>query len=786
MRPRRLQLQGFGPFAEPVDLDFTDVELFALVGPTGAGKSTVIDAMCFALYGSVPRYDDRRLVGSVVHALASEARVAFTFELGGAEYVALRVVRRDAKGKATTRDVRLEQVDGPVLAGAAKEMEPAVVALLGLSFEQFTRAVVLPQGEFARFLHDKPADRQDLLAQLLGLDVYERVAQRARAVGSDAGARVRAERERLDALAASTPDARAQLTARTEALTAAEAEWRGAETDLAGLTERVDAARADVRQAEQRIGALGAVAPPEGVGDDAEVLAGARAALAEASERVAAAVTARSEADAAREAAGDPGDLRTFRDAWTTHAQLTARLGEEQAALAAAQVAEDEAGAARDQAEAALEETRAANATVVVREHLHDGDVCPVCEQTVATVPPVGAIADIAAARERAATVAKAAARASEARAKAASTVEGTTRDLDAYTVRLATAPSLEAVTAALDAVARAQAAVKEAGAAEQSARKAEQAASGALARLERAAEGRRREFRDARDALVGLGLAPPTEVDDLGASWESLAAWAVTEVERIDAGLTATRRTATEAEAARAARLATLIAAARALDLPVGDDATLADLLNALHGERRVTEERRDRLDADLKERAQLEQAIAGRAADAEVANELARLLDASHFERWLVTEALTRLVADASVRLRELSNQRYSFAFTDGRDFQVVDHTQADERRSVRTLSGGETFMASLALALALSDQLAELAPGADHRLGSIFLDEGFGTLDADTLDTVAGAIENLGAGDRMVGIVTHVPELAARVPVQFRVRRVGSGATVERIDS
>ena len=95
MRPRRLQLQGFGPFAEPVDLDFTDVELFALVGPTGAGKSTVIDAMCFALYGSVPRYDDRRLVGSVVHALASEARVAFTFELGGAEYVALRVVRRD-------------------------------------------------------------------------------------------------------------------------------------------------------------------------------------------------------------------------------------------------------------------------------------------------------------------------------------------------------------------------------------------------------------------------------------------------------------------------------------------------------------------------------------------------------------------------------------------------------------------------------------------------------------------------------------------------------------------
>src|SRR5262245_11022061 len=190
MRPRRLEMQGFGPFAEPVALDFTDADLFALVGPTGAGKSTVIDAMCFALYGSVPRYGDRRLVGSVVHALASEARVAFTFELGDVEYVAARVVRRDAKGKATTRDVRLEETGGSVRAGTTKEMDTAVVELLGLDFDQFTRAVVLPQGEFARFLHDKPAARQDLLAQLLGLDVYERVGQRARQAAAASAAQV--------------------------------------------------------------------------------------------------------------------------------------------------------------------------------------------------------------------------------------------------------------------------------------------------------------------------------------------------------------------------------------------------------------------------------------------------------------------------------------------------------------------------------------------------------------------------------------------------------------------
>src|SRR5204862_6050321 len=106
--------------------------------------------------------------------------------------------------------------------------------------------------------------------------------------------------------------------------------------------------------------------------------------------------------------------------------------------------------------------------------------------------------------------------------------------------------------------------------------------------------------------------------------------------------------------------------------------------------------------------------------------------------------------------------------------RDFAVVDHRNADEVRSVRTLSGGETFLASLALALALSERVAELAADGAVRLEALFLDEGFGTLDADTLDVVASAIENLGAGGRMVGIVTHVRELAERVQLRFEVTK------------
>ena len=134
------------------------------------------------------------------------------------------------------------------------------------------------------------------------------------------------------------------------------------------------------------------------------------------------------------------------------------------------------------------------------------------------------------------------------------------------------------------------------------------------------------------------------------------------------------------------------------------------------------------------------------------------------------------------ASATLYELSSGQYSLRSSAEDEFVVVDHRNADETRSVRTLSGGETFQASLALALALSDQLAELSAAGGAKLDAIFLDEGFGTLDADTLETVAGTIESLGTSGRMVGIVTHVPALAERVPVRFRVSRTERGAQVD----
>ena len=178
MRPVRLEMKGFGTFRDEVEVDFSALDLFALVGPTGSGKSTIIDALTFALFGSVARYEHDGRVAPVISTLANEARVRLDFELDGETFTAVRVVRRTANG-ASTKEARLEKGD-EVLAGRAGEMGEAVEALLGLDFGRFTKTVVLPQGKFATFLHDKPSDRQELLRQLLGLGIYTRMGAAAR------------------------------------------------------------------------------------------------------------------------------------------------------------------------------------------------------------------------------------------------------------------------------------------------------------------------------------------------------------------------------------------------------------------------------------------------------------------------------------------------------------------------------------------------------------------------------------------------------------------------------
>ncbi|MGH8932937.1 MAG: AAA family ATPase, partial [Egibacteraceae bacterium] len=210
MRPTKLELSGFTAFRDAEMVDFADADLFALVGPTGAGKTSIIDALCFALYGSVPRLD-KRAVAPVISVGKREARVRFDFTIDGRAYTASRVVRRSGQG-ASTAEARLEHA-GEVIAGDAEGVTKAVTELVGLTFDQFTTCVVLPQGDFARFLRDTPKGRQELLVRLLDLDVYRRMAQAANQRAATCAALAQAASEQLASLDGATQQAVAEAEA---------------------------------------------------------------------------------------------------------------------------------------------------------------------------------------------------------------------------------------------------------------------------------------------------------------------------------------------------------------------------------------------------------------------------------------------------------------------------------------------------------------------------------------------------------------------------------------------
>ncbi|MGY1754910.1 AAA family ATPase [Blastococcus sp. SYSU D01042] len=210
MRVHQLALTAFGPFATRVDVDLDDVGrdgLFLLWGPTGAGKTTLLDAVVFALYGTVPgaRGEERRLRSD--HAAAGVlTEVELELTLGGER---LRITRRPEQQRPkrrgegfTTEQARLtlQRWSGGTWEPVSTRIDEGSEYLrtrLGLSAEQFCQVVLLPQGDFARFLRAEPEDRARLLRTLFDVGRFARVEDWL------AGERA-AARERLDRIRART------------------------------------------------------------------------------------------------------------------------------------------------------------------------------------------------------------------------------------------------------------------------------------------------------------------------------------------------------------------------------------------------------------------------------------------------------------------------------------------------------------------------------------------------------------------------------------------------------
>ncbi|MGW1676542.1 AAA family ATPase [Saccharopolyspora sp. NPDC002376] len=153
-----------------------------------------------------------------------------------------------------------------------------------------------------------------------------------------------------------------------------------------------------------------------------------------------------------------------------------------------------------------------------------------------------------------------------------------------------------------------------------------------------------------------------------------------------------------------------------------------------------------------------------------------------------YVLAARLEEVAVAATRRLQRMSGGRYSFVHSDaagargtrgGLGLDVLDD-YSGKIRPAKTLSGGESFLASLSLALGLADVVAAETGGA--LLDTLFIDEGFGTLDADTLDLVMDTLDDLRAGGRVVGLVSHVEEMRQRIGVRLRVRKSREGSTLE----
>ena len=918
MKPIRLSVQGFMPFRLHQQVDFTGLDLFAIIGPTGSGKSALLDAMTFALYGATPR-----LGLSGMEALISQneqgASVELEFEVRGERH---RVARTRGR-KASQNQVVLETWDtvagrwATQVRGKVAETNERIAEVVGLDFAAFTRAVLLPQGEFSAFLKGKSSDRQKLLGDLLNLGEVAQMATFARERSKNHDARLKAVHELLegeyagvsrDILAGwqaelAAADTRSEALAENrEELNTRLARLRElgklaeAQTQASAATTAHDAGTAGARSGAERAAAARRVAgvlPLIGVAERsqeaserasraAEMLTGQLIAATGAAEAAGTRLHAaqvgidrlpehEARAQVLREAEGLAVRLKLVGGrpdsdhqkplAWDeeAHAQAAAsaekvkknglervKLEAERAALERRKLdhlAEQETQKreltelekvtatglqVRKQLDDLKVQRVSAEARVGVMAHrhqLHLGQPCPLCEQEVRQLPvsdasdevsglerlisqiqaqdtqldtlrvrlselrgqtknrvtSIQTTADLLLEEEQHLRDREVELRASE--ASLAGSTDGDPADLAArYLAGLAGQLRLVGRNPALDRqklLAQMADLRKTYDDARTLVAQADSARAAAAAQLEsaRAQAGER----EAEAVQAAQALSAALDTLGLSAGQASAAALPEPEIARLEAA-------AAQHEHTRQRLSAELVELDRKLGGQRFDPARLVSAerdLAGLDAEIRSAQQASGQLTQRLtagRERLARKETLEGEAG--EVAHSLdtwktlSSSLGVSAFQQYLLQEVESRLLSGAGTLLLDISDGRYRLKLEDG-DYVVQDLWNSGETRAVRTLSGGETFLASLSLAIALSDYLA-----GNQILGALFLDEGFGTLDPQALEAVAGALENLRTGGRMVGVITHIESLSERLPHHLLVSKSAAGSSVQRL--
>ncbi len=813
MRPIELTVRGFRSFRDEVTFDFRGRRLVGVVGPIGSGKSSLLDAIAFALYGKTPTFE--RDTKSLINQLSDECHVRLRFQVGGETWSSVRSLRA---GKGASGH-QLERLDGPgrdaerlEIVTGERAVRDRVERLLGLDFDAFTRSVLLAQNRFADFLQAGDAERNAVLKGVFGYDRFDRAREIAKRRAGEASVRLEElarEGERIVGARERLADVRTRLGAAVAAVARVESAREAAEVQLDArrrAAEQLGSATAELALLERTTSSL----PAEGqLADSIEEARRATADLERATDEHDAAAAADERAAAECAAVAErTGDRGAFAKLVTEFDHLgeaadaaEAAVARAEEAAAAAAIAADEAATRKREAAAEvvaaqsvledddrmlkmaderLHSARHEDMALTLASGLDPGDPCPVCDRPIETLPDRPPAPDVAEA-DAASTDARARQQASRVTLEKAATAAATATERASAAIELASAAreAVDSAKAALvDAEARLAAARSElvdrlgegdphelVATHEAETIEAERVRNVAAARLEaaRASRDEARTFDErTRKALASSAARLSSVWGLLGEALEVQASpEALISASNELRGTISTRRDSAGASRAEAAELtdqSTDALAAILGEIGAEPDVDLTRLIADAAAERASTERELAEIESVLAEGADVEQRHERAARRRDVATRLAQDLQPSRFLVFLLTEERAALAELGSVHLEQLTGGAYRF--TDDAGFDVVDLNAAGTTRRAESLSGGETFLASLGLALAL----AEMVSRGGGRLDAFFLDEGFGSLDPEHLDRAMDGIERLVQTDedRLVVLVSHVAEM------------------------
>jgi DNA repair protein SbcC/Rad50 len=825
VRPLRLEIQGLRSYVDARVIDFRDRDLLAIIGDTGAGKSSILEAICFALYGSASW--NAKAVKHLISHGADTMQVELAFVAAGNEWKVFRSTSKESYPPARSSllcealGVKLDKKD---------EIDRKIVELVGLDYKAFLHCVILPQGRFQELLQATAAERTRLLKGVFQLDVLERVRDWADDV-------LRERRPQLETLnvrrARLRQDPAADAAAAEQALATARAqheELRGAQARYREHAEAATTAAAQVATIEKLVASLDASAMADTRANIDEVrqatarIAAEQAALAAKRQghEATRAALAETLAARARDHLDGPGLVRAGK-ALDRVSELAARLekGREEIALQEGQAdkARGSRDAARDKHQAAAakrEEAQRASMAAHLAAGLAHGDDCPVCAQPLPKGFKAAKAPDLLKAEKAVTTAETALGKAETALSKAEgalaearreahdhdSRLHDTIEDLPAVlrpaiddspaAARPAGQPELPLAAAAVgtaieQARARLQALrseVEELGKRRDALERENKAMLEQAADLDKQHTNERLRARDLRGEVAGYARAQAAlaalldraaakspardaEIEELGEVAGALAA-------EVDAILAAAAGRTAEAGKVRTRAEKQGRAVLEAAACATAEE--LSERLIRAH----VAIEQNGKLYQDAMSEIEparaLDQRIATATAHLGVVEEIRAHMADGKFTAHAVTRKQEALLTVASRLLGDMTANRFGF----GADFTVVDR-RAGEARPAETLSGGETFLAALSLALAL----VELAGRAGGRLEALFLDEGFGSLDADALDLAIEALVGQARQGRLVAVISHLRVVAESIENVLYVEATPGGSNARWLD-